>query len=61
MHSFPIYPLKTPNTVYAVNRQEAATLTHYAIAHVDIEGYKSKVLFHLMKTKPRLETLLKVG
>lgn len=54
-HGFPIHPLQTPDTVYAIDRREAVTLTHYTITHVDIGGYHSKVLFHLMKTKPHLK------
>ncbi len=56
-YSFPIYPLQTPDIVYAVDGREAAILMYYTVTHVDIGGHKSKVLYHLMKTKTRLDIL----
>ncbi len=44
--------------MYTVDGREVATLTHYTVTYIDIGGHERKVLFHLMKIKPRLEILL---
>ncbi len=58
IHSLPYYPMHTPDTVFVIDGYPAGALIYYTVADIDIGGHRSKVLFHLMKTKPHLEIVL---
>jgi hypothetical protein len=60
-HGLPRYPMHTPETIFAIDGRPAGTLTHDTVAYVDIGGHRSRVLFHLMKTKPQLEIISGAG